>query len=364
MQRARYADSRIEMSRFLNEKINKLEPYVPGEQPKDRKYIKLNTNESPFPPSELAIKLASEEAKRLMLYPDPDCTELAAAIAEEYSVKPENVILTNGSDEVLNFAFIAYCDDKTPAIFPDITYGFYKVFADVNSVPCVEIPLKDDFTVDISDYTKRSGVIFIANPNAPTGIALPLDKIEELLQADTNRIVVVDEAYVDFGAESAVSLVEKYDNLLVTQTFSKSRSMAGARLGFGIASADIIADLQRVKYSTNPYNINRMTAAAGLGAIKDKSYFVNNCSIIRENREYLASELKKIGFTMTDSETNFLFVKTDAMPGGKLYSALKERGILVRHFGKDRISDYLRITIGNKEEMSALVLAIKEILGK
>lgn len=352
------------MSVFLNEKIKKLEPYVPGEQPKERKYIKLNTNESPFPPSPEAVRLATEEANRLMLYPDPDCTALVGAIAEEYGVKAENVILTNGSDEVLNFAFMAYCDKKTPAIFPDITYGFYKVFADVNGVPCEEIPLKEDFTIDICDYTSRRGVVFIANPNAPTGIELSLDSIEKILSSNKKRVVVIDEAYVDFGAESAVKLIEKYENLLVTQTFSKSRSMAGARLGFGIASKEIIADLQRVKYSTNPYNINRMTAAAGLGSIKDKSYFVNNCSLIIENRSFVTEELKKLGFEMLDSKANFVFAKSDKISGGELYAKLKDRGVLVRHFNKARISDYLRITIGSKEEMVSLIRELKEILEK
>lgn len=352
------------MSRFLNDKIKKLEPYVPGEQPRGRKYIKLNTNESPFPPSPEAIRLANEEAERLMLYPDPDCTALTEAIAKEYGVEPANVILTNGSDEVLNFAFIAYCDENTPAIFPDITYGFYKVFAEVNGVPCEEIPLKDDFTVDVEDYVSRRGVVFIANPNAPTGMALPLSEIERILQSNPNRIVVIDEAYVDFGGESAVKLIGKYENLLVTQTFSKSRSMAGARLGFGIASKEIISDLSRVKYSTNPYNINRMTAAAGLGAIKDKAYFVNNCSLIKKNRAYTAAELKKLGFEMTESDANFLFVKNDKIRGAELYSCLKERGILVRHFNKPRISDYLRITIGSLSEMDELIKAVKEILEK
>ncbi|MBQ3016170.1 MAG: histidinol-phosphate transaminase [Clostridia bacterium] len=352
------------MSRFLNEKISGLEPYVPGEQPKERKYIKLNTNESPFPPSENAIKLAREEAERLMLYPDPECRELCLAVAEEYGVSPENVIMTNGSDEVLNFAFMAYCDDNTPAIFPDITYGFYRVFADVNGIPCEEIPLKDDFTVDIEDYVSKRGTVFIANPNAPTGIALPLEKIEELIRANRDRIVVIDEAYVDFGGESVVSLVGKYDNLLVTQTFSKSRSMAGARLGFGIASREIIADLNRIKYSTNPYNINRMTAAAGIGAIKDKDYFVNNCEQIIKNRAYVTEELKNLGFELLDSKTNFVFAKHPKMSGSELYLELRNRGILVRHFNKERISDFLRITIGSEDEMRELILVLTEILEK
>ena len=352
------------MSRFLTEKILKLEPYVPGEQPKDRKYIKLNTNESPFPPSEQAIKLASEELERLMLYPDPDCVRLRDAVASEYGVAPENVILTNGSDEVLNFAFMAYCDGDTPALFADITYGFYEVFANVNGVPCEVIPLKDDFSLDVDDYIGKCGTVFIANPNAPTGKAIPLSDIEKLLNSNRDRVVVIDEAYVDFGAESAVSLIGKYDNLLVTQTFSKSRSMAGARLGFGIASENIISDLHRIRYSTNPYNVNRMTAAAGLGAILDKEYFVNNCAQIIKNRAFTTQELAKLGFDVIESKTNFVFARSNEIGGKELYLALKSRGILVRHFSKSRIKDYVRITVGSAEQMQALVLAIKMILEK
>ena len=352
------------MSRFLNEKVQRLEPYTPGEQPKERKYIKLNTNESPFPPSKEAVKRANEQAEKLLLYPDPDCKELLQAIADEYGVQPSEVIVTNGSDEVLNFAFMAYCDESTPALFPDITYGFYKVFAAVNGVPYEEIPLTDDFKISVKDYMDQIGVIFIANPNAPTGIALDVSKIEKLLKDNPDRIVVVDEAYVDFGGESCVPLIHKYDNLLVTQTFSKSRSMAGARLGFGIASEEIISDLMRVKYSTNPYNVNRMTAAAGLGAILDHEYFSGNCQKIIENRKYLRKELKSLGFKMTDSSANFLFVKHNRIGGEELYNKLKERGILVRHFNSERIEEYNRITIGSMEEMQALVETVKSILGE
>ncbi|MBQ8197349.1 MAG: histidinol-phosphate transaminase [Clostridia bacterium] len=350
------------MSKFLTEKINKLTPYVPGEQPKERKYIKLNTNESPFPPSNLAIEMAEESAKKLMLYPDPDCKQVTCAIAEKLGVDASQVIVTNGSDEVLNFAFMAYCDQNNPAIFPDITYGFYKVFAEVNGVPYKEIPLKDDFTIDINDYLNEKGVIFIANPNAPTGIDLGVSAIEKLIAVNPDRIVVVDEAYVDFGGESVVPLINKYDNLLVTQTFSKSRSMAGARLGFGVASKCLINDLMRIKYSTNPYNVNSMTASAGYGAIKDDKYFINNCKEIIKNRDYTASELKKLGFTLTDSSTNFIFAKSDKIGGEKLYKTLKENGILVRHFSKERISNYIRITIGSIEEMQTFIQTVKTIL--
>lgn len=350
------------MSKFFSEKYSNLTPYVPGEQPKERKFIKLNTNESPFPPSPLAIKMASEESKRLELYSDPDSKDLTKTVAEYYNVSPEQVIMTNGSDEVLNFAFMAYCDSGTPAVFADITYGFYKVFAEINNVPYVEIPLKSDFSIDVNDYIGVKGTIFIANPNAPTGICLPLSDIEKLLSSDRNRMVVVDEAYVDFGGESAIKLIDKYDNLLVTQTFSKSRSMAGARLGFGISNSAVINDLVSIKYSLNPYNVNRMTAGAGIGAIKDDEYFKDNCKKIIENREYLYLELKKLGFDFTLSKANFVFAKSDKISGKDLYLQLKERGILVRHFDKDKIKDYNRITVGNYDEMCALVKEIKNIL--
>ena len=362
MQKAQFVGLKTKMSKFLNNKLSKLDPYVPGEQPKDQKYIKLNTNESPFPPSKLAIEYATKQASEVMLYPDPDCTELVFELAKTYSVSPKQVIVTNGSDEVLNFAFMCYCDKNTQAIFPDLTYGFYKVFASLNGAPYKTLPLNSDFTVKIDDYLSEKGVIFLANPNAPTGIALGLSDIEKILSSNPNRVVVIDEAYVDFGAESAVNLVDKYDNLLVTQTFSKSRSMAGARLGFGIANEKIINDLMLIKYSTNPYNVNKMTAYAGLGALKDREYFETNCKKIIENREYTEAELKKLGFTVTDSKTNFVFAKHDRISGIDLYKKLKERGILVRHFDNPRIVDYNRITVGSFEQMQTLINTVKSIL--
>ena len=350
------------MSKFLVNKYQSLEPYTPGEQPRERKYLKLNTNESPFPPSEKSIALAAKEAERLMLYSDPECKELSAKMAETLGVSAENVIMTNGSDEVLNFAFMAYCDESTPAIFPDITYGFYKVFAALNAVPYKEIPLLADFSMPLADLLSARGTLFIANPNAPSGILLPLSEIEKIVAADPARIVVVDEAYIDFGGQSAVSLIAEYDNLLVTGTFSKSRSMAGARLGFGVASAALIADLHRIRYSTNPYNVNRMTAAAGIGALSDKEYFEENCKKIIEARAYLARELSALGFSMTDSKANFLFVRHERMSGEAVCGALRERGVLVRHFGAPRIKDYNRITVGSMAEMEHLVEVMKEIL--
>ena len=350
------------MSRFFSEKYNKLVPYTPGEQPTDMKYIKLNTNESPFPPSEKAVIAAMEEAQKLQLYPDPECRALTETVAEHFGVEYENVLMTNGSDEILNFAFMAFCDEKQPAAFPDITYGFYSVFAELNNVPYVSVPLKEDFSIDIKDYKNINSTIFIANPNAPTGIALSVQQIEEILISNPDNVVVIDEAYVDFGAESCIPLIKKYDNLLVCQTFSKSRSMAGARLGFGIGSKELIADLNTVKYSTNPYNINRMTMAAGIGVLSDEAYTKANCAEIAENREYTTAKLKEMGFVTTPSLSNFIFAKHPDVDGKIIYEDLKKRGILVRHFTKERISEYVRITVGTSDQMTALLFALKKIL--
>lgn len=350
------------LSRFFSNKYERLVPYTPGEQPKDTQYIKLNTNESPYPPSEKAQSFASLEAEHLELYPDPECKALCEALAETLGVKPNQVLPTNGSDEILNFAFMAYCDENHPAAFADITYGFYSVFAEINRVPYEIIPLMDDFTINPDDYIGINKTIFIANPNAPTGISLKISDIERILESNPDNIVVIDEAYVDFGNESCVSLVDKYDNLLVTQTFSKSRSMAGARLGVGIANPSLIQDLNTIKYSTNPYNINRMTMAAGLGVLADEEYTKENCEKIIKTREFTARELKNLGFSMTDSGANFLFAKHDKISGGELYQKLKERGILVRHFDKEKIADYNRITIGTEEQMKTLISTIKSIL--
>lgn len=351
------------MSRFFSAKYQTLVPYTPGEQPKTKQeYIKLNTNESPFPPSDRAAAYAMDAAKHLELYPDPECRILNEKLARLYGLEKDEVLFTNGSDEILNFAFMAFCDKEHPAIFADITYGFYPVFANINGIPYITVPLREDFTVDIEQYFDAGGTVFLANPNAPTGIALRREQIEEILLHNPDNVVVVDEAYVDFGAESCVPLIRKYDNLLVTQTFSKSRSMAGARLGFGVGCRELIADLNTVKYSTNPYNINSMTMAAGLGMLEDEVYTRRNCHTIMENRAYTESELKKLGFEMTDSMTNFIFAKHPRMDGEKLYQTLKERGILVRHFHAPRISDYNRITVGTRRQMETLVTTLRQIL--
>lgn len=351
------------MSRFFNQKYENLIPYTPGEQPRNiEKIIKLNTNESPFPPSPQAVCAAAKEAEHLELYSDPECKFLTEKTAQILNVQPSNVIMTNGSDEALFLAFTAYCDKQQPAAFADITYGFYSVFAQLLGVPYVEIPLKSDFSIDINDYVGIKKTIFIANPNAPTGIALEKDKIETIVCSNPNNIVVIDEAYVDFGAESCISLINKYDNLIVTGTFSKSRSMAGARLGFAVGNREIVNDLNTLKFSMNPYNVNRMTMVAGIGALSDQDYFKNNCRKIINTRNNTVCELKKLGFLTLPSSANFVFATHPKVSGSKIYNELKKRGIFVRHFEKERIQEYNRITIGTDEQMKALLRALSDIL--
>ena len=350
------------MSKFLSDKYSDLSPYTPGEQPQNMKYVKLNTNESPFPPTKKAVRAAAKAAKRLNLYSDPQCKALVSALANRYDVSEDEIVVTNGSDEVLNFAFMAYCDEKTGAAAPEISYGFYPVFAQINNVPYTPIPLKDDFSIDVTDYFDLHKTIFIANPNAPTGIALTPDEIEKILINNPDNIVLIDEAYVDFGAKSCVPLIKKYNNLIVTMTFSKSRSMAGGRLGFGIANKEIIKDLNAVRFSTNPYNVNSMSMAAGIGLLEDSAATEKNCRTVMANREYTVCALKKLGFEATDSLANFIFVKHNDIEGETLYLKLKERGVLVRHFKTEKIKDYNRITIGTKKQMDILINTIKEIL--
>ena len=348
------------MSRFMSARQATLAPYTPGEQPRDARYIKLNTNESPFPPSEQARRYAAEAAATLNLYSDPECTALRERLAALCGVQPDEVLPTNGSDEILNFAFMAFCDETRPAVFADITYGFYPVFAQINHVPAVVKPLRADFTLDPAVYAGHRGLVVIANPNAPTGIALPRDEMERIIRANPEAVVVVDEAYVDFGGESCVPLIHRYDNLLVTQTFSKSRSMAGARLGWGVACKALMADLNAVKYATNPYNVNAMTMAAGIGALADEAYTRENCRQIMASREWTRAQLEALGYQVLPSKANFLFVRHPSVGGGVIYARLRERGILVRHFAKPRIKDYNRITIGSMDQMRAVVAALSE----
>lgn len=350
------------MSRYISERLKAFAEYVPGEQPQDRKYIKLNTNESPYPPSPSVLKVInSEEAAKLRLYSDPESRLLKEKTAEYYGVGKENIFISNGSDEILNFAFMAY--GHMGAVFPDITYGFYSVFAKLHGIKADIVPLKDDFSIDLEKMLINNRLTVIANPNAPTGIFLDLSEIEKILKANIDGVVIVDEAYVDFGSRSALNLIGKYDNLLVVRTYSKSRSMAGARLGYAFANSAIIADLEKIKYSTNPYNVNRLTQAAGVAALCDKDYYSDNCKKIIETRDYTKQQLQKLGFEITDSKANFIFAKSNRISGQALYEKLKEKGILIRHFNDERIKDYNRITVGSKEEMEIFIQKIKEIIG-
>jgi len=350
------------MSRFLSEKYATLTPYVPGEQPRDMQYVKLNTNESPFPPSPRVVAAAEREANRLNLYSDPECVLLKQAAAKLYGVEPKNVLPVNGSDEILYFAFLAFGDKANPFAFSDISYGFYPVYACFCEVPSREIPLKSDFSLDYRDYLGIKEHVLIANPNAPTGTCLPLWQIEEIVKSNPDRVVIIDEAYIDFGGESCVPLIHKYENLLVVQTFSKSRSLAGARLGFGIGNEQLMRDLNTVKYSINPYNVNRMTQAAGVAAIEDDSYYRENANTIMATRAETTQQLRSLGFTVLPSCANFVFAKSDRISGEELYQKLKARGVLVRHFTKERIKDYCRITIGTRAQMQILLTNIQAIL--
>ncbi len=351
------------MSKFMSSKYASLKEYVPGEQPRDKKYIKLNTNESPFSPSPKVIeRITSAEVEDLRLYSDPECKNLKCAIAQSFGVNEKNIFVSNGSDETLSFFFMAFCDDEKKVAFPEISYGFYKVYANLYNLDYTAIPLNKDFTINKNDYLNIGKNVVIANPNAPTGLALGIDDIEKIVASNKDYVVLIDEAYVDFGAQSAAELTKKYDNLLVVQTFSKSRSLAGARLGFAIGNEKLIADLEKIKYSTNPYNINRLTLLAGEEAVKDKEHFNANCKKIMENREFTVNGLIKMGFEVTDSKTNFVFAKSNKVSGEDLYLKLKDMGILVRHFNDEKIKDYNRITIGTKEQMEAFLAAVKKIV--
>lgn len=352
------------MSRFLSTSYQALRAYTPGEQPTDRSYVKLNTNESPFPPSPAVIKAVSRGAvEELRLYPDPTCGALRGAIAQKYGVSPSQVFVSNGSDDILNFSFMAFCaGEGQSVVFPDISYGFYEVYAQLHGASYRKIPLAKDFSICPEDYCGVGSSVVIANPNAPTGLALSVEEIESIVASNPDHVVLIDEAYVDFGAESALSLVDRYENLLVVRTFSKSCSLAGARLGFAIGNEALIADLEKIKYSTNPYNINRISLLCGVAAMEEWPYYERNCRVIERNRNDTAAALRERGFTLTDSKANFLFAASPDVGGEELYSGLKERGVLVRHFTGERIREYNRITVGTAEEMEAFLRAVDEIL--
>lgn len=380
------------MSRFLSKASESLLPYTPGEQPQGRKFIKLNTNECPYPPSpkvaeailagyeeiaagcgtagaadmveqaEKAARVMPPELANLRLYSDPEERVLIKAIADHYGVGTNQVIAGNGSDEILGFAFRAFCDQNAPLQFADLTYGFYPALCGLYGIPFKVVPLEEDFTLNIEPYKNCGNNVIIANPNAPTGMNLPLSAIEEVAASNPDRVVMVDEAYVDFGGESCVSLLPKYENLVIIQTFSKSRSLAGARVGFAIANPDLIVDMNRIKYSFNPYNVNRLSILAGAAAMRDWDYTKECTGRICKTREKTTEALRALGFTVLDSKTNFIFAKSGDMPGKVYFDGLREAGILVRRWDSERIKDYVRISIGSEEEMETFVEETKKLV--
>lgn len=350
------------MSKFWSQVVRELEPYVPGEQPQIDGLIKLNTNESPYPPSPKVIDLMTRDAiDRLRLYPDPNSKKLKDTIANYYGVKSAQVFVGNGSDEVLGLLFMAFFQQEKPLLFPDISYSFYPVYCKLFGIEAQTIPLRADYTINFSDYKIANGGIIFPNPNAPTAIGTPLAEIEALLQSNTESVVVVDEAYVDFGAETAIALVDKYPNLLVVQTLSKSRSLAGMRVGFAVAHEDLINALDRVKNSFNSYPLDRLAEAATVVAFEDDAYFKTCRDKIIATREWTLSELDKLGFKSLPSQANFVFTEPVGKNAADIAQYLRDHKILVRYFNKPRINQFLRITIGTDEQMQAMITALKSL---
>lgn len=349
------------MSQFLGERYRNLVAYVPGEQPRDMDYIKLNTNESPFPPAPAVVDAINrKQVELLRLYSDPTCLALRQKLAGLHGLEAENVFVSNGSDDALNFIFMAY--GQRGAIFPDITYGFYKVYADLHQVEYTEIPLAQDFSVDVSQYKGWGQLVVIANPNAPTGICLGLSEIENILVNNPRSVVAIDEAYVDFGGESCYSLIKEYENLLVVRTYSKSRNLAGGRLGYVLGNKDLIQDLEKLKYSTNPYCINRLTMILGETTVDEEQYYRECCQEVIKVRETTRESLERMGFQVLPSKANFLFARHAELSGEDLYLKLKAGGILVRHFDAKRIRDFLRITIGTEQQMEQFICTLEKII--
>ena len=350
------------MSKYWNRRTRRLSPYVPGEQPRDQRYIKLNTNENPAPPSARvreAMHAAVDES--MNLYPDPECRELKVAIADFYRLQADQVFVGNGSDEVLAHVFAGLFDEHKPLLCPDISYSFYPVYARLYGIELQTIPLRGDFSIALEDYPDDNGGIIFANPNAPISLALPQASVRELLQRIRDSVVVVDEAYVDFGAESCAGLVADFPNLLVVQTVSKSRSLAGLRVGFALGSAELVEGLERVKNSFNSYPLDRVALAGGRAAFEDVAAFEATRKEVMRVREHSRQALQRAGFEVLESATNFLFARPEFMSAESLYQALKQQGILVRYFDKPRIGDYLRITVGTEAEMDALLRAVVAI---
>ncbi|MFV7501625.1 histidinol-phosphate transaminase [Acinetobacter pittii] len=350
--------------RFWSPEVRELEPYVPGEQPKIQNLLKLNTNENPYPPSPKVVEavqaVLTHQADALRLYPDPDATALKHAIAKQQNIEVSQVFVGNGSDEVLAHIFKAFFLQDEPILYPDITYSFYPVYSQFFGTKIKEIPLNDNFEIEVKDYVQPNGGVIITNPNAPTSIALGLAEIEQILKANPDRVVVIDEAYVDFGAESAVSLVNRYENLVVCQTTSKSRSLAGLRVGFAIAQSHLIAALEAVKNSFNSYPIDRFAIAAAVASFEDQTYFEEQCQKVISSREKLVDELTALGFKVLPSKANFIFASHPSHDAGQLAQQLREQGIIVRYFNKPRINQFLRITVGTDEQNERLVQTLKE----
>jgi len=352
------------MSRFLDKKHEALKPYTPGEQPQNVNLIKLNTNENPFPPGPKVIgALSDAESSKLNLYPDPEVGVLIKAASEYYGVPEGMIVAGNGSDELLAFSFMAFSGGGS-VYFPDISYGFYRVYAEVFGASARLIALDDNLMINIEDYYNADGMIVIANPNAQTGTAVTRREIERVLKNNENNLVLIDEAYVDFGAESSLRLIDEYDNLLVIQTLSKARNLAGARVGMAFGSEEIIRDINRIKYSFNPYNLNRLSILAGAAAIRDREYFDGCIGKIKDTRKKFVEDMEGLGFSIVPSLANFVLAHHDKISGEEYYRALRSRNILVRHFSDERIKDYVRVTIGREDEMEALISATKELLGK
>lgn len=350
------------MSRFLDVRHETLKPYTPGEQPKKRSFIKLNTNENPYPPSpKVLAAINSEELLDLRLYSDTGASALVQAIAENYGLSEDQVFTGNGSDEVLAFSFMAFCGKKG-IMFPNISYGFYRVYADLFKVRSQEIPLRDDFSIDTDPYCRPGSNVVIANPNAPTGLALATDQIERIVRAHPDDVVIIDEAYVDFGAESCVPLIDRFENLLIIQTFSKSRSLAGGRIGFAMGNSGLIADLNRIKFSFHPYNLGRLPILAGTAAMRDTEYFRSCVGRIVDVRDRTAAALQAMGCAVTESKANFLFVRLPGIPGLTAQTKLRDRGILVRRFDEPAIRDWLRVSIGTDEDMQFFLRTVECIL--
>ena len=351
------------MSRFLNACYQGLEAYVPGEQPTDMAYIKLNTNESPYPPSDAVIAaVTKEETEKLRLYPDPECGALRDALAESFHTSRENIFVSNGSDDILNFAFMAFAGLGGKAVFPSITYGFYKVFSQLHGIDYETISLNKDFTISPEDYYHKNALVVIANPNAPTGLILSTEQVEAIVKNNPDNVVLIDEAYIDFGGTSCAPLVSEYDNLLVVQTFSKSRSMAGMRIGYAISNPTLIKYLNDAKYSFNSYTMNQAALVCGAEAVKDKVYFEETVQKIVETREWSVEQFKELGFQCLDSQANFIFVTHPEYDAKEMFEALKKEDIYVRFWGSERIEQYMRVTVGTREEMEALFAFLRRYI--